>query len=218
MPPAINLVCTRCIQGDHLSLRRWYADHVQLLLAAPTLQKALLYRCTQVLHGSAPDYFCIYDFAQMDDFFAFEHSPEKAQASVLTNAAAGRSSIEIVQRTQYVRWLHRQWAALTSAPNPTWRLAVCLQSDASWSLDAQRALADQLQALHSSTPLVSAQAYTQHEQASQAFLALDFEGGDVLAIWEMLLLQFAQPSLYGSAPSLQIHWAASASLVQVWLR
>jgi hypothetical protein len=199
-------------------LQRWYADHVQLLLAAPTLQKASLYRCTQALHGAAPDYFCIYDFAQMDDFLAFEHSPEKAQASVLTNAAAGRSSIQIVQRTQYVRWLHRQWAAPTSAPGQTWRLAACLQSDDAWSLDAQRALADQIQALCSCSPLVGAQAYTQHEQASQAFLALDFSGGDVHAVWDMLQLQLAQPSMYGQAPSLQIHWAASASLVQAWLR
>jgi hypothetical protein len=216
--PIINLVCTRCTDSNHIALQRWYADHVHLLLAAPELQQAQLFRCTQALAGQPPDYFCVYNFASMQAFDTFEQGESKAKATELTNVAAGRASIEIVQRTQYVRWLYRQWAALTSAPNSTWRLAVCLQSDALWSLDAQRALADQLQALRSYSPIVSAQAYTQHQQASQAFLVLDFEGGDALAVWEMLQLQFAQPSLYGSAPSLQIHWAASASPVQAWLR
>jgi hypothetical protein len=216
--PTINLVCTRCLDGNHIALQRWYADHVHLLLAAPELQQAQLFRFAQPLAGQPPDYFCMYEFASMAAFEAFEHGAPKAQATALTNAAAGRSSIEIVQRTQYARWLHRSWPAPAHEWGATWRLAACLQSDAAWSLDAQRWMADQLQALRSCAPLIAAQAYSGYGQAEQCFIALDFAAGEAQAIWLMLQALLAQPALYGQAPAVQTLWAASASPVQAWLR
>jgi hypothetical protein len=222
MPITINLVCTRATDGNHIALQRWYADHVHLLLGAQQLQQAQLFRCTQPLFGQPPDYFCMYEFDNIAAFEAFEHGEPKAQASELTNAAAGRSSIEIVQRTQYERWLHRQWAAPTSAPPPapsqTWRLAVCLQSDAAWSLDAQRALADQLQALCSCAPLAHAQAYAQHGDAAQLFLALDFAGDHADHVFALFNELLAQPSLFGQKRKLSMVWASKAQFIQAWLR
>ena len=216
--PAINLVGTRCTNGNHLALRRWYGDHVHLLLAAPELQEAQLHRCTQIFQGAAPDYFCIYSFANHDDFLAFEHGQPKAQATQLTNAAEGRSSIEIVQRTQYQRWLHRHWPAPSGKQSSIWRLAVCIQTEAAWSLDAQRGLADQLQALQSCSPMVCTQVYSNLGVAHQAFIALDFSGGDAASVWPLLQHFLGQPAMYGQPMYVQIDWAARAELVQAWLR
>lgn len=216
--PTLNLVCTRCIGGNHLALQRWYADHVHLLLTAPELQQAQLFRVVQPLEGQPPDYFCMYEFASRAAFEAFEHGQPKAQATELTNAAAGRNSVEIVQRTQYARWLHRQWPAPAHEQGTPWRLAACLQSDAAWSLDAQRWLADQLQALRSCAPLIGAQVYAGQTQAQQCFITLDFSAGDAQAIWPMLQAMLAQPALYGQAQAVQTLWAARAAPVQAWLR
>jgi hypothetical protein len=216
--PIINLVCTRCTDGKHIALQRWYADHVHLLLSAPELEQAQLFRCTQPLAGQPPDYFCMYDFASMQAFEDFEHGEPKRQATQLTNAAVGRSSIEIVQREQYGRWLHRQWAVPTSTPGQPWRLAACLQSDAAWSLDAQRALADQLEALRSCAPLAQAHVYEQHGDTSRLFLALDFVGDDAHNVWPLLSKLLKQPSLYGQPRQLAVVWASKAQFVQAWLR
>ncbi len=110
MNPAINLVCTRCVDGDHAALQRWYNDHLHLLLRAPELRLATLYRRVGEAAG-APDYFCVYDFDSRAAFLAFEHGEAMAESRVATQAARGWGSIEIVQRTQYQRWLRRQWAA-----------------------------------------------------------------------------------------------------------
>ncbi|TAG24413.1 MAG: hypothetical protein EAZ37_16385 [Burkholderiales bacterium] len=215
MPLAINLVCTRCTDQNHIALRRWYADHVHLLLAAPELRQATLYRCRQPLAGQPPDYFCMYEFASLDDFLAFEHGEPKARATELTNAAAGRSSIEIVQRTQYERWLHRKWPAPAKKQGDAWRLAACFENEAGWQLDAQRWLADHLQALQGCTPLMGAQVFSSE---GQAFMVLDFAGGDAAVIWQLLQDQLALPALYGQAQSIQIRWAANAVQWQAWAR
>ncbi len=216
--PVINLVSTRCTDGQHLALQRWYADHVHLLLAAPELQRAQLYRCTLPLAGEPPDYFCVYEFQSLDAFAAFEHGQPKARATALTNAAQGRSSIEIVQRRQYVRWLHRSWPAPRAQLAAPWRLAACISGAQGWALDAQRWLADQLQALRGCAPLLRAQAFVQQDQPAHAFLALDLEGADAQSVWPLLQDIMAHPSLYGQAQELTISWAASASPVQAWLR
>lgn len=219
--PMINVVCTRATDSNHSALRRWYADHVHLLLTAPELRQAQLYRCQRALAGQPPDYFCIYDFACQDDFLAFEHGQPKAEATELTQAAEGRSSIEIVQRTQYTRWLHRQWAAPAGASEAVgtgWRLAVCLQAEAGWPLEAQRWLADHLQALQSGSPLVEAQVFSGEGPDHPTWLTLDFVGGDAGVIWQMLLAQLTEPSLYGQAQTLKTLWAASAFAQQSWLR
>jgi hypothetical protein len=217
-PPTINFVGTRCTDGNHLALERWYADHVHLLLMAPELQQAELFSCQQGLVGKPPDYFCIYEFASHDDFLQFEHGQPKTHATELTNAAAGRSSIEIVQRSQYVRWLHRQWPASSHQPSQTWRLAVCLQAEAEWNLEAQRWLADQLQSMGASFELKQAQIFAQHGQPHIALMLLDFSGHEATKVWSELSHLLAQPSRYGAAQSLQIQWATSARSVQAWLR
>ncbi len=229
--PTINLVCTRSLDGNHIALQRWYADHVHLLLATPELQQAQLFRCTQPLAGQPPDYFCMYAFASVEAFEAFEHGKPKQQATELTHAAIGRSSIEIVQRTQYVRKLHRQWPAPSSPSDPTWRLAVCLQSASSWTLATERWLADQLQALRACTPLIAAQVYVQasvqaraqvdeqQDQTTSCFIVLDLAGCDAQSIWSLLQDQLAQSALYGQAlSSLRFDWAAKASWQQSWRR
>jgi hypothetical protein len=215
MPVAINLVCTHCTDGNHIALRRWYADHVHLLLAAPELVCATLHRCTQPLAGQPPDYFCIYEFTSLDDFLVFEHSEAKARATELTNAAAGRSSIEIVQRSQYARWLHRKWPGPPQEQGEVWRLAACFENEAGWSLDAQRWLADHLQALLSCTPLVGAQVFS---GSDQAFAALDFSGGDPAAVWQLLQHHLAQPAPYGQTQRLKMRWATTANVLQQWQR
>ncbi len=216
--PTINLVCTRCTDGNHIALRRWYADHVHLLLSAPELRHAALHHCREPLAGQPPDYFCIYEFASHDDFLAFEHGQPKAKATELTNAATGRSSIEIVQRTQYTRWLHRQWPAPSNQQARAWRLAACIDNEAGWTLDAQRWLADHLQALQSCTPLIAAQVYSERGRENQAFMMLDFAGRDASSIWLLIQDQWAQQALYGGPQQLQTQWAASAEQLQAWLR
>jgi hypothetical protein len=218
MPTAINLVCTRCTDANHIALQRWYADHVHLLLSAIELRKAALHRCREPLAGQPPDYFCIYEFASHDEFLAFEHGQPKAQATELTNAAAGRRSIEIVQRAQYLPWLHRQWPAPSNQQARLWRLAACIDNETGWTLDAQRWLADHLQALQSCTPLTAAQVYSHQSRENQAFMVLDFVGGDASSIWLLIQDQLDQPALYGGPQLLSTQWAASAEQLQTWLR
>jgi hypothetical protein len=217
-PLTINFVGTRCTDGNHLALERWYADHVHLLLMAPELQQAELFACQQVLAGKPPEYFCLYEFASHDDFLQFEHGQPKALATELTNAAAGRSSIEIVQRTQYMRWLHRQWPAASRPQGKAWRLAACVASESEWNLEAQRWLADLLQGLRSMFELRAAQVFVQHGHANQALILLDFSEQQAIEIWPDFVYLLAQPSLYGVAQTLQMQWATSARAVQSWLR
>jgi hypothetical protein len=216
--PTINLVCTRCLDGNHIALQRWYADHVHLLLAAPELQQAQLFRSTRPLVGQPPDYFCLYAFASMADFDAFEHGQPKAHATELTNAAAGRSSIDIVQRHQFERWLHRSWPAPHSAQGGAWRLAAYLASDAPWALPAQRWWADHLQALQACAPLVRAQSFSQRGEDTRALMLLDFQGGEPDSLWPLLQEQIKQPALHGVGLSVQVQWAMAANGVQSWLR
>jgi hypothetical protein len=221
--PIINLVCTRCSDGNHFALQRWYADHVHLLLAAPQLQQAQLFRCAQPLEGEPPQYVCMYEFADYPAFEAFEHGEAKVRATELTNAATGRSSISIVQRMQYARMLHRQWPAHASshsaASSPSWRLVASFECEDAWSLAAERWLGDHLQALHACSPLMAAQVYVSDTNEPHGFVALDFAGGDAQDVWQLLRQQLTQDSLYGQAlASLRFHWAAKANWLQSWLR
>jgi hypothetical protein len=187
---------------------------VQLLLAAPELQQALIYKCTESLTGNSPDYFCIYEFASAAEFLAFELGEAKANANELTNLATGRDSIEIVQRTQYTRWLNSQWPRAEPYEN-CWRLTVCLTSSCDWTLEEKRWLADRLQMLRAETPLMSAQAFTQQDETSQALLALDFAGGSTKRIWQLAQELLTHTSIFGKKPILKTQWAVSASLLQV---
>ena len=214
----INLVCTRCVDGNHLALQRWYADHVHLLLAAPQLQQAQLYRSTQPLLGQTPDYFCMYAFASMEAFDTFEHGQPKAHATELTNAAAGRSSVDIVQRNQFERWLHRAWPAPQTCQSVAWRMAAYLASDTPWALPAQRWWADHLQALQVCAPLVRAQMFSQRGDAGRALLVLDFAGNEPQSVWHLLQEQLNRPALHGAAQAVQTQWAMAAQPIQSWMR
>jgi hypothetical protein len=187
---------------------------VQLLLTAPELQKALIYKCTESLSGNPPDYFCIYEFSDNADYLAFELGEHKAIATKITNAATGRDSIEILQRTQYTRWLNNQWPRIEPYKN-YWRLAVCVTSSCDWTLEEKRWLADRFQMLRAETPLVSAQVFAQNNKTSEVFLALDFDGSNPKQVWQLARELLTQNSNFGRMPTLTTQWAVSASLLQI---
>ena len=103
----VNLVATRCKNGDHATLFRWYNDHVHILMGCDGLQRATLYRrATPPPAGdstAAPDYICLYDFASRADFMAFEASDAREQARQVLLGGWGKDGIEITQRTQFWR-------------------------------------------------------------------------------------------------------------------
>jgi hypothetical protein len=184
------------------------------MFMAPELQQALIYKCTESLSGNTPDYFCIYEFFSTADYSAFELGEHKAIATKITNAAIGRESIEIVQRTQYTRWLNNQWPRIEPYKN-YWRLAVCVTSSCDWTLEEKRWLADRLHMLRADTPLMSAQAFAQNNKNSEVFLALDFAGSNPKKVWQLAQELLTQSSNFGRKPTLTTQWAVSASLLQI---
>ncbi len=103
MAPCINLVSTRCKNGDHNSLLRWYNDHVHLLMGFSGLLQATLFRQTGTPPTTAPEYACVYEFASHADFLAFELSDARGRARRVVETGWARTGIEITQRTQYLR-------------------------------------------------------------------------------------------------------------------
>lgn len=103
MTACINLVATRCKNGDHAALLRWYNDHVHLLMGFPDLLQATLFRQSTNPPTAAPEYACIYEFARHSDFLAFEHSDARARARQVVETGWAREGIAITQRTQYLR-------------------------------------------------------------------------------------------------------------------
>lgn len=103
----VNLVATRCKNGDHASLFRWYNDHVHILMGFDGLQRAALYRrAAEPLSGDAgapPEYICLYDFAGQADFMKFETGEAREQARQILLAGWGKDSIEIALRRQFWR-------------------------------------------------------------------------------------------------------------------
>ena len=217
MHPVINLVNTRCKEGSHALLQRWYADHVQLLLSSPQLRGAQLHRCQQSLLGPAPDYVCAYEFANVADFELFETGKEKAGATELTNAAAGRSAIEIVQRVQYARLMHRRFGdAPAVAPLGLW-----IQFNVSNAQPeaAIRWLADALQVARSAMPLRSAQLLAGIHEPQLWQLHVGLGPCDVQQAFELLHMLLQQTEQYGQAPDQwQVLWAAASEPVMQWLR
>jgi hypothetical protein len=217
--PSINLVCTRLTQGEHAIAHRWYSDHVQLLLSAPELQQATLYRCTTALQGSAPDYACIYDFSSHEEFLRFEHGEPKAQARELTNAAPGRDRLEIVQREQYSRFLNKRWHRPELGIHKN-ALLLCLKVPQANALAVQRWIGDGLHQLHACAPLTKACAYMHVKQADSMFLHLETASQSIAPTWEMLQFLLAQgASGFGQAPaSWAVQWAAQMHAVTSWRR
>ena len=128
----VNLVATRCKNGDHATLFRWYNDHVHILMGFDGLRRASLYRRaaepTQGDTAAAPEYFCLYDFASQADFMAFEKSDAREQARQVLQGGWGKEGIEITQRTQF--W--RLGARMTP------RAAIADQAEALWHLQSLR--------------------------------------------------------------------------------
>jgi heme-degrading monooxygenase HmoA len=98
----VNLVGTRAVRGEHDALVRWYADHVHQLMAFDGLLGAALHRRC-VPHDTAPEYVCLYDFADRMAFDAYERSDAHAAAARDRAAGWGRDGIEITLRTQFER-------------------------------------------------------------------------------------------------------------------
>jgi hypothetical protein len=217
MHPVINLVNTRCTDGNHALLQRWYADHVQLLLTSSQLANAQLHRCTHSLHGQATDYTCVYEFASREDFALYEACVEKAQASQLTNAAAGRSAIEIIQRVQYLRLLHQRYAH--AADRAPLGLMIQLRTTDAQPLATVRWLSDAVQQARSAMPVHSAQVMLSLEEPQLWHLHLGLGDCPVSQAWEVLQTLLAQSATYGQVPQeWQLQWAAASCPVMQWLR
>lgn len=98
----INVVGTRAVRGEHEQLVRWYADHVHMLMAFDGLLGAALHRRVGD-DGAAPDYLCLYDFADRTAFDAYEQSDVHKNAAQDRAQGWGRDGLEITLRTQFER-------------------------------------------------------------------------------------------------------------------
>lgn len=217
IPKAINLVSTRCTDGDHAALQSWYNDHAQLLMASPELESAELFRLTKTT--AAIDYFCLYHFKKLGDFSSFDSSAVMGQARDLSQAAAGRESIEIVKRVQYERLLYRRWAAGDSSFVQASLLRIQgslrgnLHGDLHDSLPhATRWLNGVIYQMQANNPLQLAQVYA-------------VDAGDGIELFAVLqspkpLPQnwHASDSPYAPRPSIELQWQARAERVAQWLR
>lgn len=103
MPLLINLVATRCVDGDHAMLFRWYNDHVHLLMGCEALREATLYRHKAAVAGTGPQYLCLYTFDSHADFMQFETSEARARAQAVVRSGWASTGIQILQRTQFQR-------------------------------------------------------------------------------------------------------------------
>jgi hypothetical protein len=112
----INLVATRCKDGNHAMLLRWYNDHVHILFGFAALQQASLYRALDgsTDHGGrAPPYLCLYEFPTRADFEAFEIGAPREAARQVLLGGWGKDGIEIVWRPQFERIMGRRGPPLS---------------------------------------------------------------------------------------------------------
>ncbi len=207
MLQAINLVCTRLTDHDPALVERWYNDHAQLLMASPELHSAELFRFNSTTEGI--DYFCLYHFASLEHFTAFDAGQVMAKVRELSNTAPGRSSIEIVRRTQYERLLNRLW--LVGEGGAVQVSLFTLQKYA--SSEATRWLNDVIYALHLKHPLRSAHVYASTTNTHELFVLLHAVGSETFPIdwhtWE---------SPYASKLNMQPVWQSRAERIAQWLR
>jgi hypothetical protein len=122
----VNLVATRCKNGDHAALFRWYNDHVHILMRFDGLLRATLYRRATAHDpggsAAAPEYFCLYDFATQADFMAFEVNDAREQARQVLLAGWGKEGIEITQRRQFWRLGARLTCNAMAASDGLWHV------------------------------------------------------------------------------------------------
>ncbi len=120
----VNLVATRCKNGDHAALFRWYNDHVHILMRFDGLLRAALYHRASAPDAgdAAPEYFCLYDFASQADFMAFDLSDAREQARQVLLAGWGKDGIEITQRRQFWRLGTRVTHNAVAASDGLWHV------------------------------------------------------------------------------------------------
>lgn len=129
----VNLVGTRCRDGDAVALRRWYADHVHQLFAFDGLLEARLLARQGVGQGAAPECLCLYDFESATAFTEYEAGAVRAAAAADRALGWGRDGIEITLRRAYTR-LYRRSGPAPAAPRCS---VTALQTGA----ESERALA-----------------------------------------------------------------------------
>jgi hypothetical protein len=120
MQRVINLVGTHCVDGDHAALRRWYADHVHMLMAFPDLLGATLYALHSETSAPGLQYLCLYEFASAQAFEAYEGSALRAAVEQDRQRGWGRDGIRILMRAPY-RLLYRRMPGSIAAPPQHWR-------------------------------------------------------------------------------------------------
>jgi hypothetical protein len=225
----INLVATRCKDGNHAMLLRWYNDHVHILFQFAALQKANLYRALDgsTDHGGrAPPYLCVYEFPSRADFEAFEVGAPREAARQVLLGGWGKDGIEIVWRPQFERIVCRGSGAgahaNTPVPSDHW-LVQHLQLGAAPRADAARWLNDQAHGLLPDAAYGEAHLY-------QSTSATDAGGG------ALVMAQRRTPGAtagaagdpdwvdasgeaWGQAPaSVNLDWQANYALLRTWSR
>lgn len=234
MKTFVNLVATRCKNGDHATLFRWYNDHVHILMGFDGLQLAALYRCTAEngepdagSTAAAPEYICLYDFASQADFMAFEVSSVREQARQILLGGWGKDGIEITQRSQFWRLGARVAANEVAASDGLWHVQ-SLRLGAGPAAGVARWLGDSLhQALDAAA--TGQLAWHRAVDANDA-------GGDALVMAQTASAQALAPSplppdwwrgdadsveqgAWGQAPATTaIAWAAPYRRLCVWGR
>ena len=120
MTRLINLVGTRCTDGNLAALRAWYADHVHQLLACEGLIEAAMFLREGAGQGDAPECLCLYDFESAAAFAEYETGPVRAAAAADRALGWGRDGIEITKRFPLAR-LYRRSAGAGTLP-ARWRV------------------------------------------------------------------------------------------------
>jgi hypothetical protein len=190
----VNAVGTRAVSGEHDALVRWYADHVHMLMAFGGLQGAALHRRIGADGSGAPDYLCLYDFADRAAFEAYEHSDVHKNASHDRAQGWGRDGIEITLRSQFERLYQRQ-ARDDGGTQP--RHVQAWQSPHEPSLAIERALA--------------ARAGSDSALALLRTTAWPSKAADYLTI-------APQPLAAAAAPALNLRWQGAYELLLQWSR
>ena len=115
----VNLVGTRCTDGNLAALRTWYADHVHQLLACEGLLEARLWlregagqsAAKGTAMGDAPECLCLYDFESAAAFSEYESGPVRASAGADRARGWGHKGIEITMRYTLTRQYRRRGPA-----------------------------------------------------------------------------------------------------------
>ena len=216
MPTLINLVATRCLDGDHAMMFRWYNDHVHLLMGCDALQEATLYRRSSAEQEGGAQYLCLYRFGSHADFMAFETSDARARAQAVVRAGWANTGLSILQRTQY-RLLGRSSAQATDGDYRFAGLAL----GAGPAPGAARWLHDRMHAAWGSAP---------GERAWMQAWGADDAGGDVLVLGQAGDTRAVAKAIsawpdeavdpaFGERPgAVEVRWQADYGRLRHWTR